>query len=110
LQLSDIELDIQRHELLRADPDAFVLESLEPCQLRLHGVVTGRDSSEVVQSTFIRNRITRSTIAFVDERDRHAGDNAAGIHDGSADATGEGLRDRRARGQWNKQQCQEAPP
>ena len=83
-----------RHELLRADADAFVLEGLEAGQLGLDGVDAGRNGREVVLALLVGDRVARGAVGFVDQRDGHAGHDAAGVAHDSAHATGKRLRPR----------------
>jgi len=77
LQLADIELDVQRHELLGADADALVLEFLEARQFRRDGVDTGVHRRKVILAAFVGDRITARAVVLAEQRDGHAGDHAA---------------------------------
>ncbi len=79
LDASDLECDVQRDELLRADVEPLRLERLVSGDLRLQRVGTRRDRRKIELPHIVGDRFTRDVRRLVGQRDRHAGNHAVGV-------------------------------
>jgi hypothetical protein len=99
LHRADLERDVERDELLRADAQALALEGLEALHRGPDGVAGGVERRERILARLVRHRVAVHTIGFVDQRDRHAGDHALCVLDRSTHAALERLRVRNPGGE-----------
>ena len=91
LQGADLEREVERQELLGADPDARALVGLEAGQRGLERVGAGLDRRKVVFPRFVGRCFADDGRRFVDQLDGDAGNHAVGVAHRSAHATGERL-------------------
>ena len=89
---ADLEDDVERQELLRADTRILALERLEAGDRRANRVHARRYSWKRVFAGVVRGRVARHAGFLIDERDGRAGNHALRIPDGTAQAALERLR------------------
>ena len=71
---ADLEHDVEREELLRADPHILALERLEPGDRRANGVNARRHARERVLAGAVAGSLARDAGLLIDQRHRCARD------------------------------------
>ncbi len=98
LQRADLQVHVNRHELLRRDTHTLLFVGLESGERRPHRVGARRDRRKVVQALIVRHGLALCVRSFVHQLHRHPGDDAIGISDCTAKTSGKRLRACSARG------------
>ena len=88
---ADLQREVEREELLRADADAAAVDRLVALKGRLDGVGAGIDVGEDVLAALVRDGRALDVRLLVGQRDLHARHDAPGILEGSAQTSLESL-------------------
>src|SRR5262249_16632912 len=91
-EAAELERDVERDELLRADRQPFRFIRLVAGELGLERVGGWRDGWEAVLTDVVGCDLTRDIGGFVGQRDGDARDYTVGVAHQAANATGELLR------------------